>query len=377
MKYYIIAGEASGDLHGANLMKALKRHDPQADFRFWGGDRMAAEGGVPVKHIRDLAFMGFAEVVTHARTILRNLDLCKRDILSYAPDAVVMIDYPGFNLKIADFAHQRGLKTFFYISPQVWAWKQRRLQSMRRDLDHLYYILPFEQPFYAEHDFPQAHYVGHPLLDEVDRYRVEQPSTTPASDEKQIALLPGSRKQEISRTLPAMIYVARQYPRYRFVVAGMSLLGEDYYRNQLKQATRHCPDNVSLVMDDTYGVLSNSYAAIVCSGTATLETALFNVPQVVCYKGNALSAAIARRVLKVKYVSLVNLILDRPAVCELLQQDFTNTSLNYEFALLTSNDDYRRRMLASYDELRTALGDTGASDRTAQHIVRCLKSAEQ
>ena len=367
MKYYLIAGEASGDLHGANLMRALKEKDPQAQFRFWGGDDMAAMAGEPVRHIRDLAIMGFVEVVMHLRTVLGNIAFCKRDIEQWKPDVVVGIDYPGFNLKIEAWAHERGYKTVHYISPNLWAWKKGRIKGMRRTLDRLCYILPFEEQFFADNDMPQAVYVGHPLLDAVkniNNQAVEQ------SSKPIIALLPGSRRQELRNSLPLMVHLAQQHPEYRFVVAGMSLLGSSIYDKYIPAGS-----NIEVVYNQTYSLLSQAYAAIVCSGTATLETALFNVPQVVCYSGNPISYLIARAVVgsRIKYISLVNLIADSPIVTELIQNDFNAERLEAEFILITSDDANRERMLNEYADMRTLLGSGGASQHVAQTIIDVLK----
>lgn len=365
MRYYIIAGEASGDLHGARLMKALKEKDPQAEFRFWGGDDMAAVGGTPVRHIRDLAIMGFIEVLAHLGTVLGNIRFCKQDILDYSPDVVVGVDYPGFNLKIEAWAHRQGFKTVHYISPNLWAWKKGRIKGMRKTLDLLCYILPFEEDFFADNNFPQAVYVGHPLLDAISNntYSTLQ-STKPI-----IALLPGSRRQELKESLPYMLHLATQHPEYRFIVAGMSLIGKEFYN-------RHIPtgSNVEVFYDQTYPLLASSYAAIVCSGTATLEAALFNVPQVVCYSGNPLSYLIARAVVsrRIHYISLVNLIADSPIVTELIQNDFNPSRLEREFNLITKDDANRERMLSQYADMRTLLGDGGASHRAANAILHML-----
>lgn len=367
MKYYIIAGEASGDLHGANLMRVLKRQDTDAQFRFWGGDAMQDVAGKPVRHIRELAIMGFVEVVMHLRTVLGNIRFCKQDILQYQPDVVVTIDYPGFNLKIAQFAHQHGIKTVHYISPQLWAWKKGRIKKMRHSLDKLCYILPFEQEFYAKNNFPQAVYVGHPLLDAVAQYR---DNTVDSLDYGKpiVALLPGSRQQEIKRVLPTMLVLADKHPEYQFVVAGMSLLGDAFYN---KYIDNRC--NVTILKNQTYRLLSNAYAAIVCSGTATLETALFDVPQVVCYRANAVSVAIARRLIgnRIKYISLVNLIADKPIVTELIQKDMNVAKLENEFSSITTADS-RQKMLDEYALLHTLMGSAGASGRAAQEIINIL-----
>lgn len=369
MRYYIIAGEASGDLHGANLMRAILRKDPSAEIRYWGGDNMMSVTGVPVRHIRDLAYMGFVEVALHLKTVLGNISFCKKDILAFHPDVIIYIDYPGFNLKIAKFAHQHGFKNVHYISPQLWAWKQGRIKSMRRDLDKLCYILPFEQDFYARNHFPQAVYVGHPLLDAVAQFKA---STTIASPNGKpiIALLPGSRRMELGKMLAPMMRLAKKHPEYHFVIAGMTLLGDKYYQPIIGKA-----ENVAVVYDKTYDLLSCAHAAVVCSGTATLETALFNVPQVVCYRANAISAAIARPLIgnKIKYISLPNLIADAPIVTELIQDDFTDDRLEKEFEKITTQAQTRQYIFDGYARLHTLLGNAGASDRTAEEIINIMK----
>lgn len=364
MKYYLIAGEASGDLLGSHLVKALRARDPQAQIRYWGGEKMRDQTGEsPVRHISDLAYMGFVEVALHLRTILGNIRFCKQDLLQFKPDVLVTIDYPGFNLPMADFAHQHGIRTLHYVSPQLWAWKKGRIKGMRRSLDKLCYILPFEQQFYAQNHFPQATYVGHPLLDAVDDYREENRDTM--SEKPLIVLLPGSRKQEIKKVLPSMLRLADAHPEYRFVVAGMSLLGESFYRPLLGGRTA-----VDIRYDQVYPLLSQAYAALVCSGTATLETALFRVPQVVCYSANPISIAIARRFVskRVKYISLPNLIADEPIVEELIQQDLSPQRLEASFAAITSGEG-RQKMLEGYGRLHARLGSSGASDRTAEQII--------
>lgn len=370
MKYYIIAGEASGDLYGANLIQALRAQDPQSEFRFWGGDAMMQQGGTPVRHIRELAIMGFVEVVAHLRTVLGNISFCKHDILEWKPDAVIGIDYPGFNLKIEKWAHNHGIKAIHYISPQLWAWKKGRLKGMRKYLDLLCYILPFEQQFYAENSLPQAIYVGHPLLEVVDIY---QKNHTTTQSHNIIALLPGSRRQEIKNSLPAMTRLAASHPEYQFVVAGMSLVGSKFYTQILNQTEIHIP-NLEVVYDQTYRLLSQAYAAIVCSGTATLETSLFHVPQVVCYRANPISIAIARRLVgsRINHIALVDLIDDSNVVTELLQEDFNDQRLDEEFRLITLDDENRRRMLDGYHRVEKKLGSAGASDRVAQNIIQLI-----
>lgn len=360
MKYYLIAGEASGDLYGATLMQELRRTDPGAEFRFWGGDGMAAVGGTPVRHIRDLAIMGFVEVATHLGEVLGNIRFCKHDIAAYAPDIVVGIDYPGFNLKIEAWAKKQGYKTAHYISPNLWAWKKGRIKGMRRSLDLLCYILPFEERFFAAQRMPQALYVGHPLLDEVGHT-----APLPGNGKPLVGLLPGSRRQELRKTLPLMASLALRHPEYRFVVAGMSLIGQDFYETLLPAGS-----TVEVLLDQTHAILAAAHAAVVCSGTATLETALFDVPQVVCYSANPVSIAIAKTVVsrRISYISLVNLIADKPVVAELIQDDFNPGRLEHEFSLVASDEATRQRMIAQYADMRALLGDGGASRRTADAI---------
>lgn len=376
MRYYIIAGEASGDLHGSLLIQALRDKDPQAEFRFWGGDRMTALAGTPVRHIHDLAFMGFVEVLAHLPAVLGNISFCKQDIAAFRPDVVIGVDYPGFNLKIEAWAHQQGYKTVHYISPNVWAWKKGRIKGMRRSLDLLCCILPFEQDFFKENHLPQALYVGHPLLDAVETLNTNH--LTLNTDKPLIALLPGSRRQELKESLPKMVQLARRHPEYHFVVAGMNLIGHEFYDTLIakyssNQAIKQS-SNLEVVYDQTYPLLASAHAAIVCSGTATLEAALFNVPQVVCYSGNPLSYLIARAVVgsRIRYISLVNLIADRPIVTELIQQDFNPERLEREFQLITGGDN-RRRMLAEYADMRALLGNGGASRRTADAIYNLIQ----
>ena len=370
MKYYLIAGEASGDLHGANLMRALQQIDPEAEFRFWGGDRMEAVGGKLIKHYRDLAFMGFWEVVTNLRTILRNIDFCKRDIIQFQPDAIIFIDYPGFNMRIAKWAKQQGFPTHYYISPQIWAWKENRIKAIKRDVDAMYVILPFEKDFYEEkHQYP-VHFVGHPLLDAIAaRKEVSEEvfKRENGLDERPIiALLPGSRKQEIAKMLSVMLSVVESYHQYQFVIAGAPSLGYDFYKQFIKE------ENVHFVSGKTYDLLAHSYAALVTSGTATLETALFRIPEVVCYRGNWISYQIAKRVISLKYISLVNLIMDAPVVTELIQGALNTRNLKAELNKLL-NADYREKLLKDYEALREKLGNEGASERTAQAIYDSLQ----
>ena len=369
MRYYVIAGEASGDMYGAALMRALRERDPQAVFRFWGGDAMAAEAGQPpVRHIRGLAIMGFVEVAVHLRTVVGNIAFCKDDIAAFRPDVVIGIDYPGFNLRIEQWAKGHGFRTVHYISPNLWAWKKGRVKKMRRSLDRLCYILPFEEQFFAENDMPQAVYVGHPLLDQI---HCGQYSGTGTGDGRPVvALLPGSRKQELKNSLPMMAALAAKHPEYRFVVAGMSLLGRELYAKLLPKGS-----NVEVVYDKTYPLLASAHAAVVCSGTATLETALFNVPQVVCYRANAISIAIAKAIVgrRINYISLVNLIAYKPIVTELLQEDFNLRRLEKEFDKIATDTANRGRMQAEYAAMRALLGDGGATERTAEVIISLLR----
>ena len=371
MKYYLIAGEASGDLHGANLMRALQQIDPEAEFRFWGGDRMEAVGGKLIKHYRDLAFMGFWEVITNLKTILRNIDFCKRDITQYQPDALIFIDYPGFNMRIAKWDKEIGIPTHYYISPQIWAWKENRIKAIKRDVDAMYVILPFEKDFYeGKHQYP-VHFVGHPLLDAIaTRKEVSEEvfKRENGLDERPIiALLPGSRKQEIAKMLSVMLSVVGSYHQYQFVIAGAPSLGYDFYKQFIKE------ENVHFVSGKTYDLLSHAHAALVTSGTATLETALFRVPEVVCYRGNWISYQIAKRVISLKYISLVNLIMDAPVVTELIQGDLNTRNLKTELNKLL-NPDYREKLLNNYEALREKLGKEGASERTAQAIYTSLQN---
>lgn len=369
MKYYIIAGEASGDLHAANLMKALMKKDPQADFRFWGGDLMQDVGGTLVKHYKELAFMGFIEVVMNLRTILKNITLCKKDITNYNPDVIIFVDYPGFNLRIAKWAKTEGYKTHYYISPQIWAWKEGRIKDIKRDVDAMYVILPFEKEFYEDkHNFP-VHFVGHPLIDAIAQKQLINPSDFKAEfnldNRPIIALLPGSRKQEISKMLEVMLSVTKDFKDYQFVIAGAPSQDAAFYSKFTKK------QNVNLVMNRTYDILSLATAALVTSGTATLETALFKVPEVVCYKGSTISYQIAKRVINLDYISLVNLIMDKPVVKELIQGDFNTKTLKKELDIILDETN-RQNLFLDYYDLEKKLGGAGASDKTAQLIVDAI-----
>lgn len=372
MKYYIIAGEASGDLHAANLMKALKKVDDEADFRFWGGDLMAEQGGKPVKHYRDLAFMGFAEVILNLKTILGNISFCKQDIKAYDPDVIIFIDYPGFNLRIAKWARKEGFKTHFYISPQIWAWKENRIKDIKRDIDQMYVILPFEKEFYEEKHSYHVHFVGHPLIDAIaNRPPVDAEgfkAEFKLDARPVIALLPGSRKQEISKMLEIMLSITDDFKDYQFIIAGAPSQEPEFYQQFIKKK------NVHLVMNRTYDVLSISTAALVTSGTATLETALLKIPEVVCYKSSFISYEIARRIIKLDYISLVNLIMKREVVKELIQGEFKKKNLKKELQKILS-EEHRKKLFSDYYELEKKLGGTGASEKTA-HLIYESISAE-
>lgn len=369
MKYYIIAGEASGDLHGAGLIRSLKNQDAEADIRCWGGDLMEKAGGKLVKHYRDLAFMGFAEVVQNLPTILKNIKFCKDDILSFAPDALILIDYPGFNMRIASWAKKENIPTHYYISPQIWAWKENRINKIKRDVDHMYVILPFEKEFYENKHKFSVHFVGHPLIDVI--HNRQNPDLSQLSREFNldsrpiIALLPGSRKQEIKKMLHIMLSVCADFPNYQFVIAGAPGQEVAFYDQFL------IGRNIKLISNRTYDLLSVATAALVTSGTATLETALFKVPEVVCYKGSWVSYQIARRIITLKYISLVNLIMDKEIVTELIQDDLNPKRLKEELSKLI-DPERRTEILADYDELEAILGGTGASEKTATLIISSL-----
>lgn len=361
MKYYIIAGEASGDLHGSNLVKQLRQLDTSADIRSWGGDMMEAAGAHVVKHYKELAFMGFVEVVMNLRTIFRNLDTCKKDITAFKPDVLVLVDYPGFNMRIAEWGKQQGFKIVYYISPQVWAWKENRVKKLKQSVDKMLCILPFEKAFYHKWNY-EVEYVGHPLV-EVIKAAKEQPADAPLSDKPVIAVLPGSRKQEVSVKLPIMLTMAKHFPEYQFVVAQAPSLDDHF----LEALTGQHP-NVSMVKGQTYNLLRQAKAALVTSGTATLETALFGVPEVVCYKGNPISYFFAKHLIKVKYISLVNLVMDKLVVKELIQHDLTEENLLKELTALLKDEGARNRVMKDYAALWHKLGEKDASRRAAEVI---------
>lgn len=372
MKYYIIAGEASGDLHGSNLVASIRRQDHNANIRAWGGEKMRKNGAKIVKNYHDLAFMGFVEVLINLKTILRNFNICKKDITEFQPDALILIDYPGFNLKIAKWAKQKGFKVFYYISPQVWAWKRRRVYTIKKVVDKMLCILPFEKKFYDNYDV-DCQFVGHPLLDEiakvetVDRNKFYKANRLNPKKEI-IALLPGSRKQEVSRMLSVMLEVVRLMPNYQFVIACAPSLPVSFYKKIIGEKS-----NVRLVVNRTYQLLQLSSAAVVTSGTATLETALLDVPEVVCYKANKISYIIARQLAKVKFICLVNLIMDRLVVKELIQNDMTVGNIRDELQSLLNSSKRQKKLLEDYEELKYVLGNTGASDRAAETIISYIK----
>lgn len=366
MKYYIIAGEASGDLHGSNLIKALKEKDSTAAIRCWGGDLMQEAGGDLAKHYKDMAFMGFLEIIKNISTIFKNIKFCKEDILKFKPNVIIFIDFSGFNLRVAKWAKRQKFKTNYYISPQIWASRESRIHKIKRDIDKMYVILPFEKDFYAKHHY-NVDFVGHPLLDAI--------SNSSTINEKEfknnnalditkpiIALLPGSRKQEVQKMLMIMLSVVDKFKEYQFVIAGAPSLANEFYKPFLKQAT------IGFVKNKTYSLLKYSHAALVTSGTATLETALFKVPQVVCYKGNWVSYQIAKRIITLDYISLVNLIMGRETVKELIQSALTTKNLELELNKIIAGE-HRNRMLGDYDLLEQKLGGKGASEKAASLII--------
>lgn len=370
MKYYIIAGEASGDLHGSNLMKSILKLDKNAQLRFWGGDLMQAVGGTLVLHYKERSFMGFAEVLFNLRKILGLIKFCKEDIEKFQPDVIIFIDNSGFNLRIAEWARKKGFRTQYYISPQVWASRANRIEKIKRDIDEMYVILPFEKAFYNKYGY-NVHFVGHPLIDAIaDRIQVDEAVFRKENNLNKkpiIALLPGSRKQEITKMLGVMLSLVNDYPNYQFVIAGAPSQEYSFYQQFIKN------DNVAFIANKTYDLLSVSSAALVTSGTATLETALFKVPQVVCYKANAISYHIAKRIITLKFISLVNLIMDREVVTELIQGDLNKNRLKNELDAIL--EDYNRaKLFLDYYDLEKKLGGRGASDKTAELIFKSLKS---
>ena len=372
MKYYIIAGEASGDLHASNLVAEIKKKDKKAEFRGCGGDLMKAQGVDLLKHYRTMAYMGFVEVAVNLRKVLGNIALCKNDILEYQPDVVILVDYPGFNFRIADFAHEKGFKVIYYISPQLWAWKRRRVRKIKRSVDKMLVILPFEEEFYKRYGVDVT-YVGNPLLDEQAKFGTSNRSiflrrNSLGEKREIIAMLPGSRKQEVKRMLPVMLKVVLRFPEYQFVIAGVSSLDKVLYKKIIGNS------DVFLIENQTYELLQNSSAAMVTSGTATLETALFSVPEVVCYKATGISYLLAKWMIKVKFISLVNLVMGKEVVKELIQGDLTEHNIVKELELLLRNGKRQRQLLEDYEELKGRLGSAGASEKAAEVIINVMKT---
>lgn len=372
MKYYIIAGEASGDLHSANLMKEIVKCDSKASFRGIGGDKMIDAGLSPVKHYKDTSFMGFVEVIINLKTILAAIKLCKNDILKFKPDAIILVDYPGFNLRIAEFAKVNNIKVFYYISPQLWAWKSSRIKTIRKFVDQMFVILPFEKEFYNSYNY-KVDFVGHPLIDAISGFSASNNkeafcNLNKLNSKPIIALLPGSRKQEIAKMLPVMCNIINNYPDYQFVLAAMNSINQDFYLKHINNS------NLKIIYNQTYDLLLNSNAAVVTSGTATLETALFNVPEVVCYKGSVISYYIAKSFVKLKYISLVNLILNKKAVTELIQNDYNTKNIIAELDKILFDSEYKNNMLENYSELNILLGKSGASEKTAKLIAEYIKT---
>lgn len=368
MKYYIITGEASGDLHASNLMKELAKQDKDAQFRYFGGDLMAATGGHLVKHYAEMAFMGFWEVFKNIDIVLTNLRFCKRDILEYQPDAVILVDFPGFNMRIAKFAKLMKIKTIYYISPQVWAWNKSRVKKIKRFVDKMFVILPFEKEFYKKWDY-EVEFVGHPLLDAISQ-RTKNKNFLQQhnlSSKPIIAILPGSRKQEISKILPRMLSVVSYFPNYQFVVACLQSVGNEFYE-------KYNYPNVNFVYNQTYDLLEHAEAALVTSGTATLETALFEVPEIVCYKGSPLSILLAKWLIKVPFISLVNLIAGKELVKELIQENLTQENLRVQLNKLLMDKNHREQLISEYKTLKQQLGGSGASEKTARLLITFLKN---
>lgn len=370
MKYYVVAGEASGDLHASNLIAELYRNDKDAQFRGWGGDKIKENGVELVRHIKDYSFMGFTEVLMNLGTLLKSIAFCKKDILKYDPDVIILIDFPGFNLRIAEFAHKKGYKVVYYISPQIWAWKQSRIKKIKAYVDQMLVILPFEKEFYKKFDY-EVEFVGHPLLDAIDYYKKSSVNNqfladNDLNDKPIIALIPGSRKQEIIRILNIMISVKENFKDFQFVIAGAPSISEEFYK------TICPPDSVKIVFNKTYDLLMHSKAALVTSGTATLETALFDVPEVVCYKGSGISYQIAKRLVKIKYISLVNLIMNKPVVVELIQDDLNKANIIASLFEVLYNSDVIKEIKEDYIILKEKLGGSGASYNAAACITKFL-----
>ena len=377
MKYYLIVGEASGDLHASNLMKSIKEHDADAQFRFFGGDLMSAVGGERVKHYRELAYMGFVPVLLHLRTIFANMKLCKKDVLEWNPDALILVDYPGFNLSIAEYVHKNSkIPVYYYISPKIWAWKEYRIKNIKRDVDELFSILPFEIDFFEKKHGYSINYVGNPCVDAIDAFLKNNPRSreefleqSNLPDKPYVALLSGSRKQEIVANLPMMLEAMKAYPEYQPVIAGAPGIDKEFYAPYLESGAK-------ILFGQTYDILNNAHAALVTSGTATLETALFNVPQVVCYATPMpkLYSWLKRNFLKVRFISLVNLVANREVVRELVAADMCVENIKTELeGLLPADGEKRAAMLREYSRMVDILGEPGASERAAQKIVALLK----
>lgn len=368
MKYYLIAGERSGDLHGANLIKGIKANDPDAQFRGWGGDMMQEEGMYLVTHYKDTAFMGFLEVAANILKITGFLKKCKKDILAYQPDVIILIDYPGFNLRMAAFGKKNGFKTYYYISPKVWAWNQKRALKIKANVDHMFVIFPFEIDFYKKYDY-KVDYVGNPLMDAIEAFKADPDfkKKNKLDNRPVIALLPGSRRQEIINMLDLMLTVQPHFPDYQFVIAGVKNLPASLYEKYEALA------NVSVVYEATYDLLAVSEAALVTSGTATLETALLNIPEVVCYKTSGISYAVAKKLIRVPYISLVNLIMEKEVVRELIQDELNEKQLVYELGAILENGEKRNVQLQEYTKLQKLVGGAGASERTGGLMVNYLR----
>jgi lipid-A-disaccharide synthase len=363
LRYFLIAGEASGDLHGSNLIAEIFKQDELANIECWGGDLMQQKGAIVKKHIAQLAFMGFIDVLQSITTILKNFTLCKKQITSFQPDVIVLIDYPGFNLRMAKWCHRQGYKIIYYISPQLWAWKEKRVEQVRQYVHEMICILPFEKKFYAKHGI-QASYVGHPLVKVISEFKSNHSSII--KNEKCIALLPGSRLQEIKTKLPIMLQVAERFPSYQFIIAQSPTLLLNQY------PTKDFPTNVQIVNTGSYALLMNATAALVTSGTATLETALFGVPQIVCYKANAISYQIGKRLIKVPFISLVNLIAEKKVVTELIQHDFTVSKVAAELKKILLDAKYKQTILQEYSQIHLALGSVDASKEAAKIIIASI-----
>ncbi|MCK5823440.1 MAG: lipid-A-disaccharide synthase [Bacteroidales bacterium] len=374
MKYYIIAGEASGDLHGSNLIKSLKLKDENAEIRFWGGDLMKAQGGTLIKHYHELAFMGFLTVLLNLKTIFKNIKFCKNDIKEFNPDVIILIDYPGFNLRIAEFAHNSGFKVYYYISPKIWAWKQSRIKKIKKFIDKMYVIFPFEKEFYNKFNY-NVDFQGNPLVDALENREGKNEtfsefiSKNNLEDKPIISLLAGSRKQEIQMILPVMLKIVDYYKDYQFVIAAAPSIEEEFYQQFINDK------NVKIIFGQTYQIVQQSVAALVTSGTATLETALLSTPQVVCYKfkGGKYAYLLAKKFLKVKYVSLANLIMNNEIIKELIQHNLNIKNLKIELDNILFDKTYRQKMLDNYKTLKNKMGKSGASDRVAGLIVSSLK----